>query len=105
MLYTHYDYLDLAPGASKARIEDAYQRLKKRITDDADAAMVRLIHEAYSVLSEPAKRKAYDEELLRVASEADEELKEMLDQRAVQRPRRVQDVPAPLLAAMTAWAA
>jgi DnaJ-class molecular chaperone len=105
MLYTHYDYLDLAPGASMARIEEAYQRLKRHLNGDKDKVMERLIHEAHAVLSDPAQRKAYDNELLREANAADEELKELLDQRGMRFPRRVQDVPAPLVAAMSAWAA
>ena len=28
--YTHYDFLDLPPGASAARVEAAYQTIKQR---------------------------------------------------------------------------
>lgn len=105
MIYTHYDYLDLPPGASTARVEAAYQTIKQRLNSDSDEAMIREIHEAYAVLSDPQRRHEYDEDLLRVAAEADAELKATLDRQCADLPRRVQDVPAPLLAVMTAWAA
>jgi DnaJ-class molecular chaperone len=102
--YTHYDYLDLAPGASQARIEAAYQMLRQR-TQEWTPAMLRMIDDAYRILSDSPRRHAYDRELQRIADEADAELKSTLDAHANQLPRRVQDVPAPLLAVMTAWAA
>lgn len=105
MLYTHYDYLDLPPGASATRIEAAYRTLKQRLNGLADEAMVRLIHEAYSVLSDPKKRQGYDESLRHAADEADAELKALLDEQGARLKRYVQDVPAPLAAAVTAWAA
>ena len=105
MLYTHYDYLELPPGASSTRIEAAYRNLKQRLNGDADEAMVRLIHEAYAVLSDPKQRYGYDKALERAAAEADMELKALLDEQGARLPRYAQDVPAPLLAAMTAWAA
>src|SRR4051794_22659502 len=105
MYYTYYDYLELAPGASPARIEAAYHDVKQRVAGDADEAIIREIHRAYAVLSDAAERKAYDVELQRIATEADNELKAALDAHATQAPRRVQEVPAPLVAAMTAWAA
>ena len=105
MYYTYYDYLDLAPGASAARIEAAYHDVKVRVGGDGDEAIVREIHRAYAVLSDPAQRKAYDAELQRIAAEADTELKAALDAHATQQPRRVQNVPAPLVAALSAWAA
>lgn len=103
MLYTHYDYLELAPGASTTRIEAAYHTLKQRLNGHGDEMMVRLIHEAYAVLSDPEQRHVYDSSLQAAAAEADAELKACLDQRA--GARYVQDVPAPLLAAIRAWAA
>ena len=44
MLYTYYDYLDLPPGASAARIEAAYQTIKQRLDAGTDETLVRLIH-------------------------------------------------------------
>jgi curved DNA-binding protein CbpA len=105
MIYTHYDYLELPPGASSTRIEAAYRNLKQRLNGDADEAMVRLIHEAYAVLSDPKQRHGYDKALEHAAAEADMELKAILDERGARITRHAQDVPAPLLAAMTAWAA
>jgi DnaJ-class molecular chaperone len=66
-----------------------------------------MIHEAYSVLSDSEQRRAYDEALKHEADEADVELKACLDEMAGgARPRRhVQEVPAPLMVAIRAWAA
>jgi curved DNA-binding protein CbpA len=105
VLYTHYDYLELPPGASPTRIEVAYQTLKQRLNGDADEMLVRLIHEAYAVLSDPHRRREYDAELQQDAAIADAELKACLDRQAALWPRHVQDVPAPLVAAISAWAA
>ena len=105
MLYTHYDYLELPPGASTTRVEAAYRTLKQRLNGDADEAMVRLIHEAYAVLSDPKRRQGYDEALKRAAAEADAELKASLDEKGARITRYVQEVAAPLDAVLTAWAA
>ena len=105
MLYTHYDYLELPPGASATRIEAAYRTLKQRLNGAPDEAMVRLIHEAYAVLSDSKQRQGYDESLKRAADEADAELKAFLDEQGARVTRYVQDVPSPLAAAVTAWAA
>ncbi len=98
MLYTHYDYLELPPGASTTRVEAAYRTLKQRLNGDADEAMVRLIHEAYAVLSDSKRRQGYDEALQRAAAEADAELKATLDEKGAKVTRHVQAVPAPLIA-------
>ncbi|MDQ2964120.1 MAG: J domain-containing protein [Pseudomonadota bacterium] len=105
MLYTHYDYLELPPGASSTRIEAAYHTLKKRLNGDPDETFVRLLQESYAVLSDPYRRSVYDAALQRASDEADAELKSCLDQRAAFWPRHVQEVPAPLMAAVSAWAA
>ena len=105
VLYTHYDYLELPPGASTTRIEAAYRTLKQRLNGHGDEMMVRLIHEAYAVLSDADQRHVYDASLEQAAPEADAELKACLDERAGARSRYVQDVPAPLVAAIRAWAA
>jgi DnaJ-class molecular chaperone len=103
--YTHYDFLDLPPGASAARIEAAYQMIKQRFHGGADEDLVRLIHEAYAVLSDAERRHAYDSELERIAAAADAELRAVLDTPIKRSPRRVQDVPLPLATAISAWAA
>jgi curved DNA-binding protein CbpA len=105
VLYTHYDYLELAPGASTARIEAAYQLIKERLNGHSDETLVRKIHEAYSVLSSPDRRRVYDDVLKCAADEADRELKACLDELASPLARHVQDVPAALQVAMVAWAA
>jgi len=105
VLYTHYDYLELPPGASPARIEAAYQLIKQRLNGHSDESLVRLIHQAYRVLSNSNQRRDYDEALKRASDEADRELKSCLDERAGLNLRHVQDVPAPLHVAVTAWAA
>lgn len=103
--YTHYDYLELPPGASTTRIEAAYQTIKQRLNGQADDMLVRMIHQAYAVLSDPEQRNDYDDILEREASEADAELRACLDQPFQTTARYVQDVPAPLLAVIRAWAA
>ena len=111
MNYTHYDYLDLAPGASAARIEAAYAQLLERfgygVTDAGQdlGGLVRMIHAAYEVLSDPESRREYDVKLDQEAAMADAELKAALDQQSSWRPRHVQDVPAPLESALRALAA
>ena len=111
MNYTHYDYLDLAPGASIARIETAYAAVLERFHYSAPDAnqdlsgLVRMIHAAYEVLSNSERRRRYDEQLAAEAALADAELKSTLDAQPVVAWRRVQDVPEPLLAMHRALAA
>lgn len=105
MDYTHYDYLELPPGASPARIEAAYQSLLQRMNGDTDPTLLSKMQQAYIVLSDARLREAYDALLRRVADEADMELKVVLDQNTTRLPRRVQDIPAPLVAMLRAWAA
>jgi DnaJ-class molecular chaperone len=103
--YTHYDFLDLPPGASTARIEAAYQTIKQRLNGHSDEQMIRMIHEAYTILSDADQRQRYDAELQRIAAVADAELKNALDKQSTRPARRVQDVPMPLITAVSAWAA
>jgi molecular chaperone DnaJ len=108
--YTHYDYLELAPGASAERIEDAYARVLERFNDGAPggqdlSALVRMIHAAYRVLADPETRREYDERLQREAAAADAELKAIAESKWAPLPRRVQEVPQPLSAIWTALAA
>lgn len=109
--YTHYDYLDLAPGASTARIEAAYAAVLERFnygTTDAGqdlSGLVRRIHAAYEVLSSPDSRQRYDAALAEDAARADAELKAMLDTEPVAGPRLVQDVPAALRKVVASLAA
>jgi DnaJ-class molecular chaperone len=109
--YTHYDYLELAPGASTQRIEAAYCALLERFQYGHTEAgqdlsgLVRMIHAAYAVLSDPDQRRAYDEQLVRDAKAADAELQSQLDAAALTGFTRVQQVPETLLATLPELAA
>jgi len=103
--YTHYDYLDLPPGASPARVEAAYHSIRQRLNGDADPDLVRLIHGAYAVLSNAELRQSYDAELRRIEAQADAELKALLDTHAARPSRRHKDARAPLFSLVGAWAA
>ena len=111
MTYTHYDYLDLAPGASPARIEAAYAAVLDRFqygaTDSGQdlSGLVRMIHAAYEVLSSAERRRSYDAQLALEAAEADAELKTTLDAQPAEGTRFVQDVPAALRNVITSLAA
>jgi DnaJ-class molecular chaperone len=100
--YTYYDYLELAPGASPARIEAAYSHLLERFgIGDARAGcdlvgLVRMIHAAHDVLSDPAARNAYDRQLAQEAARADAELEKALERR-LRAPRRAPDPIMPML--------
>lgn len=106
MNYTHYDFLEIAPGADSERVETAYLALLERMQYGASDAgqdlsgLVRRIHAAYDVLSDPGKRDEYDQHLAAEAARADSELKAMLDNPAPRTSRRVQDIPAPLAIAV-----
>jgi DnaJ-class molecular chaperone len=109
--YTHYDYLELAPGASAQRIEAAYCALLERFQYGHTEAgqdlsgLVRMIHAAYSVLSDPDQRRAYDAQLTKEAEAADAELQSQLDVAARTGFTRVQQVPETLLATIPELAA
>ena len=100
MSYTYYDYLELDPGATPARIESAYLVLLERFgygTTEAGQDMgglVAMIHAAYDVLSNPEARDRYDATLAREAAMADAELKATLDQTDSAARRRVHESPA-----------
>jgi DnaJ-class molecular chaperone len=109
--YTHYDYLELAPGATSNRIEAAYAALLERfqygMTDAGQdlSGLVRMIHAAYAVLSDPESRKAYDAKLSREAAAADAELQSQLDVQSLPGFTRVQRVPEAMLAKLPELAA
>lgn len=111
MIYTHYDYLDVAPGASREHIEAAYARVLERFnfgvapTGQDLSGLVRMIHAAYEVLSDPQSRRDYDRQLEQDAIAADVELRTQLATPASNQPRYVQDVPPPLNAAFSSIAA
>ncbi|MGH8801936.1 MAG: DnaJ domain-containing protein, partial [Casimicrobiaceae bacterium] len=99
MNYTHYDYLDLAPGATSQRIEAAYAAVLERFEYGRTEAgqdlsgLVRMIHAAYAVLSDPVRRHEYDAQLSAEAAAADVELQSQLDARSLTGFVRVQRVP------------
>jgi curved DNA-binding protein CbpA len=109
--YTHYDFLELPPGADSVSIEAAYVALLERMSYGASesgqdlSGLVRRIHAAYDVLSDPVKRELYDASLAAEAERADSELRSMLDAPGARIARRVQDVPPPLIAAFAPLAA
>jgi DnaJ-class molecular chaperone len=109
--YTYYDYLELAPGASPARIETAYLGLLERFgygTTDAGqdlSGLVAMIHNAYGILSNPEAREQYDATLAREAAMADAELKATLDQHDNGGRPHHQVSPEPFQEAFTAIAA
>ncbi len=64
-MVTHYEALGITEGASEEEVRHAYRRLVKAAHPDlaGDTAQFRLITQAYEVLSDPAKRAAYDRSL------------------------------------------
>jgi hypothetical protein len=63
---THYQRLGVDPDASDAEIRDAYRRLARRVHPDApggSAQEMALLNEAWRVLRDPERRRAYDGEL------------------------------------------
>ena len=93
MQYTHYDYLELAPGASRTAVDAAYaHRLEQlgygsRDAGNDHAPLLRCVHAAYEVLADPIARKTYDVRLAQEAALADAELKAMLDSIALRAHR------------------
>lgn len=68
-----YDLLDVAPTASPAEIKQAHRLAAKRLHPDAggDAARFAAVTRAYRVLSDPERRRRYDETGLFDAAQAD----------------------------------
>ncbi|MEO7391552.1 MAG: J domain-containing protein [Ramlibacter sp.] len=68
---THYDTLRVDPRASAQRVRAAYRRMAQKFHPDKHAgrgdaaAIMSQINLAYSVLSDVARRAAYDEQLQR----------------------------------------
>lgn len=62
---THYEVLGIARSASEDEVRHAYRTLVKAAHPDAagDAARFRRLTEAYDVLTDPARRAAYDRSL------------------------------------------
>ena len=62
---THYEILGLPTTATDDEVRHAYRRLVKQAHPDraGDTAQFRLVTQAYAVLSDPARRVAYDRSL------------------------------------------
>ncbi|WP_350279487.1 J domain-containing protein [Kribbella sp. HUAS MG21] len=61
----HYEVLNVDRSASPAEIKSAYRKLVRQVHPDqgGNAALFRLVQEAWTTLSDPAKRAAYDRQL------------------------------------------
>jgi hypothetical protein len=68
---TLYDILGITRNAKPHEVERAHRRLRSRMQEEAsapDAREAALLQKAYEVLSDPARRDAYDESLAAPAS-------------------------------------
>ena len=65
-LYTHYEILGVSNHASAEQIRSAYRALVQRVHPDGGgtAGVFDFVQQAYEVLSDPDKRRAYDAHLL-----------------------------------------
>ncbi|MFD7153778.1 J domain-containing protein [Kribbella sp. NPDC059898] len=61
----HYEVLNVERSASAAEIKSAYRKMALKVHPDqgGNAALFRLVQEAWNTLSDPAKRAAYDRSL------------------------------------------
>ncbi|MGW6196149.1 J domain-containing protein [Kribbella sp. NPDC055110] len=61
----HYEVLNVERTATAAEIKTAYRKLVRQVHPDqgGNAALFRLVQEAWNTLSDPAKRAAYDRSL------------------------------------------
>ena len=92
---THYSALGLTPAASAEQIKRAYRLLAKQFHPDVSTApdaqgKFALIAAAYEVLSDPLKRRAYDDQLAQAAL-----TQRSADLRAHYSWRNVAGAPAP----------
>lgn len=89
-----YNVLNLTNQASDKEIKAAYRKLAKENHPDAfpgdrvRAERFRVVSEAYRVLSDPQKRRAYDEQLAKRSAAAGKENKQPRDK---QRDSRTAD--------------
>lgn len=66
LLQDHYSKLGVSPAASAEQVKTAYRKKAARYHPDKNpspdaAARFREVQAAYEVISDPARRKAYDE--------------------------------------------
>ncbi len=64
---THYQVLDVSPQATQVEIKSAYRRLAKQLHPDRNEAVghaaIARLNIAYEVLSDPLRRRSYDQQL------------------------------------------
>jgi molecular chaperone DnaJ len=65
---THYDTLEVSPGANQAEIKQAYRRLAKQFHPDSNQTTanhdrIAAINAAYEILGDPQQRQSYDRQL------------------------------------------
>jgi curved DNA-binding protein CbpA len=67
---THYEVLGLEPGATTRDVEQAYRKLISKMHPDLGTppALFRQLREAFETLSDPHRRRAYDQLLAGGAS-------------------------------------
>ena len=62
----YYEILELSKTATQAEVKIAYKKMAAVVHPDkgGSAMLFRLVQEAYEVLSDPAKRKQHDADLV-----------------------------------------
>jgi curved DNA-binding protein CbpA len=74
MMRDYYAILEVAPTATLVEIKRSYRRLVRLhhpdLNKDAVDSHIKLLNEAYDVLSDPAKRADYDAQRLEAAQRA-----------------------------------
>jgi len=68
-LSTHYETLNLSQSATRQEIKESFYKLSKQFHPDAPTSLAssdkfKKVSEAYAVLSDPARRTAYDRTML-----------------------------------------
>jgi curved DNA-binding protein len=88
ILPNYYTRLDIAPNATQAQVKSAYRRLVRLyhpdLNKEAQDTRIKQLNEAYAVLSNPAKRVAYDT-LLRKEQQAAKIADALREQREQQK--------------------
>ncbi len=93
---THYDILEVSPAASDPVIRAAYRSLAQRYHPDrckepGAAERMKAINEAYGVLSDPARRRRYDDQLARERAQGNASAAEAAARQAAAREREARE--------------